>query len=501
MNGMSGSDKLEKVVRHARRRSLWNLMVSQAATAACTGLAGVLVLLLVGTQILDWRWLLFLVGGSFTLGFYRTFRRLPSSYAVAEQVDRSLDLHDTLSTAFFFGQRGDNRASEGMVEAQQRHAERVCRELDVKQALPLVTPRALSTVVMLGVAALGMFALRYGLTRSLDLRLPIVRAAGFDVFKVLFRTQAASAKNRTGKSPQGLLTEDGLPLAQRDLRSATGLPPDLAANVGEVADSTNMQAKARSGQADPHAPSEEGEGAPGSSDEPGDAMSSSGSPADKEPDAASRKQASAENSSLMEKLKDAMADLLSKLKIQPHFGESRQAEANTQSGLRAGSQKRAPGEKGQPGSEQQQGESGGSGDQQADREGEGNSQGASGKSGEKGASQRASGQENSGAGKEEGSKDVKEAQQLAAMGKISEIIGKRSASLTGEVTVEVSSGKQQDLKTPYSQTSAAHAEAGGEIHRDEVPLIFQNYVQQYFEQVRKMPAPAGEKTPQRPATR
>ena len=74
------------------------------------------------------------------------------------------------------------------------------------------------------------------------------------------------------------------------------------------------------------------------------------------------------------------------------------------------------------------------------------------------------------------------------MGKLSEIIGKRSQNLTGEIMVEVSSGKQQPLKTQYSDKRATHAEGGGEVHRDEVPLIYQQYVQQYFEEIRKTPA-------------
>ena len=90
----------------------------------------------------------------------------------------------------------------------------------------------------------------------------------------------------------------------------------------------------------------------------------------------------------------------------------------------------------------------------------------------------------SGAGKQDGAKDAKLAEQLAAMGKISEIIGKRSANVTGEVTVEVTSAKQP-LRTPYSDGKASHGEGGGEINRDEVPAAFQEYVQQYFEQVRK----------------
>jgi hypothetical protein len=74
----------------------------------------------------------------------------------------------------------------------------------------------------------------------------------------------------------------------------------------------------------------------------------------------------------------------------------------------------------------------------------------------------------------------------AAMGKISELLGKRAQNVTGEVMVEVGSGKQQ-LKTPLAQRNATHNEAGGEIHRDEVPLMYQQFVQQYFEEIRKGP--------------
>jgi hypothetical protein len=70
------------------------------------------------------------------------------------------------------------------------------------------------------------------------------------------------------------------------------------------------------------------------------------------------------------------------------------------------------------------------------------------------------------------------------MGKISEIIGKRSANLTGEATVEVQS-TSQTLRTPYSQRGAEHAQAGAEINRDEIPVALEAYVEKYFEQMRK----------------
>ena len=55
--------------------------------------------------------------------------------------------------------------------------------------------------------------------------------------------------------------------------------------------------------------------------------------------------------------------------------------------------------------------------------------------------------------------------------------------------VEVGDTKQS-LKTPWADKQAAHTEAGGEIHRDEVPLIFQPFVERYFEEIRKTPQAA-----------
>ncbi len=120
-----------------------------------------------------------------------------------------------------------------------------------------------------------------------------------------------------------------------------------------------------------------------------------------------------------------------------------------------------------------------------------NSQTAQGRGSDRNPERNPSEDEKSGIGKSDGNKDIRAAEQLAAMGKISELFGKRQANLTGEVLVEVNSSRQQGLKTQYSDRRAAHSEAGGEIHRDEIPLIYQQYVQQYFDEVRKQ-APAAE---------
>jgi hypothetical protein len=90
----------------------------------------------------------------------------------------------------------------------------------------------------------------------------------------------------------------------------------------------------------------------------------------------------------------------------------------------------------------------------------------------------------SGVGRQDGDKDVRDSDQLKAMGKLAEILGKRSAALTGDIVVENPSGKQT-LKTQYSQRLGEHADLGGEINRDEVPLMYQQYVREYMEQIHK----------------
>jgi hypothetical protein len=183
-----------------------------------------------------------------------------------------------------------------------------------------------------------------------------------------------------------------------------------------------------------------------------------------------------------------MSNLLSRMKQQPN-GAGAQQQAQNQNAPQGQGQKGA-GQKGKSGQGKQQqggqdsdGQDGDQGDQAQ------SAQNAQGRGAGQSTDDQASKQPGSGIGKQDGNKDVKLAEQIAAMGKISEIIGKRSANVSGEVTVEVQNSNQQ-LKTAWVQQNAAHTNSGGEINRDEVPVEFQTYVQQYFEQVRKLDAGA-----------
>ena len=183
--------------------------------------------------------------------------------------------------------------------------------------------------------------------------------------------------------------------------------------------------------------------------------------------------------SLLSRLKDAVSNMLSKNdNNQDSSAQKNQQSANNQP------QKDGQGQAGK--SQQDKGDSQSEADGQPDADTQGGQQ-AQGKLNS--ASNKSPAQGGSGIGNQDGSKEIKAAEQLKAMGKISEIIGQRAATVSGETTVEVQSGSQK-LHTDYSTTAAAHAETDGDVTRDEIPLALQSYVQQYFAEVRKSGAKA-----------
>lgn len=110
-------------------------------------------------------------------------------------------------------------------------------------------------------------------------------------------------------------------------------------------------------------------------------------------------------------------------------------------------------------------------------------QGSQGQSSDESANRKSAGA-HSGIGHTNGDKEIKDAEQLKAMGKLAEIIGKRSANLTGDMTVETSSSNQQ-LKTQYSGRTGYHSDLGGEINRDEIPVAYRDYIREYMQLVHK----------------
>lgn len=485
------------LVRRARRRLFGNELLAQGVLACSVALAAVILLLLLGTEILDWRWVLLVsvLAGGYAL--YRARKRLPSEYAAAQIVDHRMALADTISTALYFSQEShSSQTPPALRQFQLERAGRMSEAVDVRQAVPYLMPRAVYVLGVVALVAASLFALRYGLTRSLDLKAPLANMMR-QQFSVQEKKDLAKNMGRQPQAPPDGTDDD---IAGADSEPHPNAEPDLtsdAATDGTSEEQTEKSGASKDGKRDGNSSqSSEADQEAQAESSPQSSKNDSGAPQSgnkQDQKQAGSKQETAnqgESSSLMNKAKDMFQNLLSSLKP-PQSNPSNQQQ-----------NKDPNNQKGQQNSKQQQNEKSGeqqNGGQQGDaQDGQQSDQAQSpqdpqDKGNGKSDSPQASKQPGTGIGNQDGDKRIKQAEDLAAMGKITELLGKRSANITGEATVEVQSTSQQ-LRTAYSQRNAQHVQGGAEINRDEIPVSMQPYVQQYFEQVRKQaPAPAAAK--------
>lgn len=486
---------IDELVRRARRRILWNELVGQFAFAACVAMSAAVLLLVAGTELLDWRWLALITALSLAAGLYRASRRVPTSYRAAQTVDAAAGLKDALSTAVFFETDTNRPVAPPIREAQREYAQESARGVDLRQAIPFLVPRSLYVFSALVLVASSLFALRYVVERRMDLRPPLARVI-MPWLGLNPEVRAEARKDAARKRDAGD-KRDGAEQARQNVRERPDASPEQsleAPNAPEVNDNEssataaaeNTRQQAGDEQSDEFEQlaqeSDSGEGEQGET-----ASAQNGKPEDEGTDR--KPTSSPAESSLMAKLREAMSNLMSRMNIQPKTAGSPSSSSQRQQ-ARAGSQKEGSGQQSQSQGQGQK-QSGEGGQQSQDgQQGEesGNAQTADGKNASRGG-EDSSRNAASGVGRQDGDKDVRMAEQLAAMGKISEIIGKRSANITGEITVEVRSGRQ-NLRTAYTSTGAQHGDSGGDVSRDEVPVAYQHYVQQYFAQVRRAAAAA-----------
>jgi hypothetical protein len=287
---------------------------------------------------------------------------------------------------------------------------------------PCPTPRPRSGYLLaaLFLAASSLFALRYGLSLRLDLKPPLARILQQKFGGSEPAEQGRDVRPKVPESPD--LQDDGTEAGEQDYDSP---------KVDNDQDAADGQPGGKSGQ-----------------DQNRQSAAKQGS------------SSSDESSGLLTKVEDAIENMISSLKPPQSFPDVRPQSGQDQSN--------------QPAKVRQSG--GLPGDSQEGRSGEGarDAQGSQGKSAGGSGTGQASKQPGSGIGSQDGDKNIRQAEQLAAMGKISEIIGKRSANLTGEVTVEVQSTSQQ-LRTPDARRGVQHSQSGAGIGRDEIPAALQTY--------------------------
>jgi len=445
------------LVGRARQRLLHNELLSQGVNASSAALIALILLLLLGTQVLNWRWAVAIPVVAAGAGLYAARRRLPSPYTVAQMVDHRMGLADTLSTALYFSEDERRaRVSREIRQCQWEQAERLSQTVDVRKAVPYSMPRTAYLMAALLAGAAGLFALRYGLSLGLDLKPPL---AGMLRQKFGGMEPMERARSARPKAAEDADWRDGATEPLPDAEQEPGVSSRPMQETGATIASNSTPEEQAEDNAEDAGSGERG-GQPGQGQNRQSAARQGASE-------------SGESASLLTKVEDAIENLLSSLKPPRSFPGARPQSGKEGSGQQSKAQQSG----GQPG------------DSQEGRPGEetANSQDSQGKSaGTRGAEQTGR-QPGSGIGSEDGDKNILEAERLAAMGKISEIIGKRSANVTGEATAEAQSTSQH-LRTPYAQRGAQHTQGGAAINRDEIPAALQTYVEQYFEQVRQ-PAP------------
>lgn len=483
---------LTALVRQAKKRLYAQLVLDQLTWGAVAGLACLVLLLITGTQVLRWYWPALLVVLSAAVGWWRSRHRFPDDYQSALRVDRSLGANDLLSTAWYFENGGTARtAKTEFLTPVQQQAESLASHSVSASVIPWRRPAALWPVLGLMAVACGVFGIRYGVLQSMDLRGPIAEVR-FDT--LTGAPLPPAGKPGAGKKP-GLPQPEGIAIPDGERADLAGEDPFRQEDLKNFQVASNEMGKAGKGEngrrADsPAAGDEESVSSEeGSGDDAADSDSAAGSkdPARKEGKQAQDKQPPApKDGGLMDKMRDALANLMDKLKMDQKGGDSQQMASNKKGGSKGGEGKKQN-DGGMPSKgKQEAGED--PGDQaQGDQPGDGQ-QSQMAKAGNQN-NDAPSKNEKSGVGSQDGRKDTELAEHAEAMGKLSEILGKRSQNLQGEVMVEVTNSKNQQVRTAFTGKKAAHTDAGGEINRDEVPLHLQHYVQSYYEQIRKQPAP------------
>ena len=344
-------------------------------------------------------------------------------------------------------------------------------QVNLKSALPYSRSRYLLPSGILAVAAIALFVLRYAVTGSLDLNGSLVALASDSFF-----SSPTEIANSDGK--KGVNAKDGENTApenegKNDKKEEDALPESMMEPQNEANpqaqndDKGDQQDKQDKGKQD----QEQGNDSSKSKQDESQDANNSDQPGNQ--DGKDGKQGNQKNEpSALDKLRDALANLMNKNKSD---AANKGQDQNKQKGQ---AQKAEDGEK------QQSKQGGDSSSQEQGSQQDKNAQQQNNAKG--GENQQKNPEASSSQGDKIGDKALKNVEALQAMGKISELMGKRAENVKGEVMIEVGQTKQQ-LKTAWSSQNAAHAEAGSEIHRDEVPLMYQQYVEQYFETLRKTP--------------
>lgn len=472
-------NRVHAILSAARRRRALVHTLEQAAAALALALAALILLLLLGAQILAWYWLAIPLALGIAFLFIRSRSSSPPDYELAQIIDHRLALSDSLSTACFLS---ETRRTDPIARFQVQHAEKIASSLRLASAFPVTGRRRWAASAALATLAFTLFGVRYLLTNTLSLKPPLVTLNFGPVLEALEKPFTGAAKQNplVGSRPPKQETRNQ---AEGENTSAARLPaetppqqPGVPSAETPRSDSSLTQDSSQASLNPTASPSSQQSTTPGNEAAQNAARASDQTT--KQPN----------SSGLMSRMKDALSSMMAQMmtKTRPNSSSPQSPTDNSSSRAQKSAQQASLG-KDQRGAQQnaqndpsngRQNAAGQAQGETAEKQQSASASSASASSAQKGAENQ------SGVGRQDGVKDVHEAEQLRAMGKLAEIIGKRSASVTGDMTVETSS-HNQSLETDYSNRTGRHSDSGGEIDRDEIPLAYQRYVRDYMQQVRK----------------
>jgi hypothetical protein len=489
----SSPSLVESVVYSGWRRRLFVIALEQFAVALAVVFAGAIVMLLLGTQILAWYWLLLLAATGLILGVWRIRHQMPARYKVAQLLDERLALNDSLSTAWFL--RSSPDLLDGPIaRAQLAYAEEIAARVRPVKAFPLGGRQSWAITGALAAVVFGLFGVRYFVHSSMSLRPGLISLH----FGGGAEDDPAAAKAEEKKTPtmtrRAGETRELASGTHQDSQSAWNQQPSTPTDpkseqnpsTPQSGQSSNPQAGNRNDSKEQQsaANSEKQDGQPGT-EQNKDQQSASREPSEQQQGNSRDQNASAQPSSqgLLDKMKEALSGMMAKMRQNSSSQDARQQARNSSGSKSTQSQGSSQKDEKAQSQSAQNGDSSQDAQATAQASAMEKAQAAAGASSDEKAQEKGSDPQ-SGAGRQDGAKSIKDAEQLKAMGKLAEIIGKRSASLTGEMSIEKPSGPQQ-LQTQYSDRLGQHADLGGEINRDQVPLEYQQYVREYMNQIHK----------------
>lgn len=474
---------IASLVEAARRRLLAQYGVRDGLWAAAIALAGPVLLFTLGFDAFPSILLWLFVAGGLVWGFTHWRRSQPDDYQVAQILDRRVGAEDQISTAWYFS-RADAASSEA-APLQQELARRAAGHVDVGAAFPFVWPRATWAAGGMLALCLALLGVRLAVQEQLDLKAPLAPM----LFPSLARTaeqplEALADPQRKASEQEALAldrqgeTEEPAPEDEKK-NDALQVPSgeEQAADAFEMPEVEGLSAGEEIGD---EMADNQGEG------QPGDESGASEKGAETGNEQASNEDSSSgdwseESNNLLDRLKDAFKNMMDNMSMEPpqtaqgEQGQEQQQGQGEQSS--EGQQGQAQAEAGAQASDaQMEGGEPGEGEPQQTAQGQGSSD--TNEAGNQGEAASAS-------GAAEGSKDLAEAlaEQKAAMDALEEFYMKRAEEIQGEIMVETTE-TEQTAETPYRNVAGRHADRGGAVSRDEIPLAYQRYIENYFRNLR-----------------